>query len=175
LLCKVKKVKKDCSITSHCGGKVVEDQKKEAVIQEYLKRIDRMMGLLVRRLHAELAQNLVTGVTASQFVIMKKINERGRMTVSEVAGDLFVSLSAVTAQVDRLCRAGLVERHRDESDRRVVWLALTPAGKEVYEACEASRLKVIGRYLGQLEQRDLEKLLDIYTKLLKIIEADNSQ
>lgn len=145
---------------------------KESKIQEYLNRLDRLTDLLVRRLHLELQQHMVTGVTGSQFVVLKKIHEHGRVTVSEVAGDLSVSLSAITAQVDRMHRAGLVQRRRDEGDRRVVWLELTPEGKEAYNACQASRLKVMRKYFGQLDENELETLLDINERLLSIIESE---
>lgn len=164
---KGEKIKMTKAISIANGG-----MSKEEKIQEYLRRIDRLMNLLVRRLHVELAQHLVTGITGSQFIILKKIQENGKMTVSEVANDLYVSLSAITAQIDRMFRTGLVSRTRDEGDRRVVWLELTPAGEEVCEACQASRLKVMGKYLKKLEETDLENLLKIYEKLLAIIEDE---
>lgn len=139
-----------------------------------LDRLDQIFQQLLRRMHGELAQKMEKDVTGSQFVVMKTIFEQGQMTVSAVAEALEVSLSAVTALVDRLHRAGYVERSRDENDRRLVWLKVTPAGKEKVGACLAARRQVMRDILGRLPQEDLEELVKIYEKLLSIIQTDGA-
>ncbi|MHB1044096.1 MAG: MarR family winged helix-turn-helix transcriptional regulator, partial [Eubacteriales bacterium] len=97
-------------------------------LTRYLNRLEEVFQHMIRRLHAELAQSMVKGVTGSQFFVLKKIGDRGKLTVSEVAEDTGVSLSAITVLVDRLFKAGLVNRTRDDRDRRLVWLELTDEG-----------------------------------------------
>ena len=140
----------------------------------YMQRWEDVFQLFLRKIHHELANNLVDGITGSQFFVMKKIHERGRCTVSEVAEGLCVSLSAITSMVDKLCKASLAERQRDENDRRLVWLELTPKGKDILGTCQSSRRQVVERYLSQLPEGDIEKLLDIYERLLKIMQAEDA-
>ncbi len=137
-----------------------------------LDRLEQVVNHVSRRLHSKMDQQLVEGLTASQFGVLMCILRRGRVSVSEVAGNLGVSLSAITALVDRLCRAGYVRRRRDENDRRVVWLELTPRGRDVVHSCLNTRRRVMEKYLGQLPEEDLEQLLRIYEKLLSILERD---
>jgi len=139
----------------------------------YLERLDEVFQHMARRLHAELAQSMVSGITMSQFVVLKKLNEKGRVTVSEVAEELNVSLSAITALADRLYKAGLVERRRDEQDRRLVWLALTGEGEKIVSACRKTRLKVVGKYFEQLPEEDVERLIQIYEKILTLMKAES--
>jgi DNA-binding MarR family transcriptional regulator len=61
----------------------------------------------------------------------------GRMTHAELARRLWLTRATLTGVVDTLEKAGYVRRERDGSDRRVVWLVLTEAGRE--------RLKALGR------------------------------
>jgi DNA-binding MarR family transcriptional regulator len=138
-------------------------------LSAWLDRLEEVFNQVARRLHAELDHHLMEGLTGSQFIVLMRIFRRGRMSVSEVAGDMRVSLSAITALVDRLHRAGFVERRRDEDDRRVVWLELTPKGEEAVRSCLVVRRRVMEKYLGQLPEEDVEQLVRIYEKLLSIL------
>lgn len=141
-------------------------------VTRYLERLEEVFNQMMRRMHHEMSNVMDKGVTGSQFVVMKSIAERGRMTVSAVAEDLCVSLSAITSLVDRLHRGGFVNRVRDEEDRRLVWLELTAEGEEVLKSCEAERKKVLEKFMGQLPEEDLAHLVRIYEKLLAYIKRD---
>ncbi|MGW5308905.1 MarR family winged helix-turn-helix transcriptional regulator [Nocardia thailandica] len=68
-----------------------------------------------------------------------------RLRMSDLAAQTALSTSGVTRLVDRLHRAGLVERRLDPADRRSAYAALTPAG--------AQRLaEVLPDYLAALQQ-----------------------
>jgi len=139
----------------------------------YLERLDEVFHRMARHLHAELAQSMVSGITMSQFVVLRNLDKKGRVTVSEVAEDLNVSLSAITALADRLHKAGLVDRRRDEQDRRLVWLTLTGEGEEIVDACRIARMKVVGKYFNQLPEEDVERLIQIYEKILALMKTES--
>lgn len=148
------------------------EQQKE--LDACIDRLEEVVQQMIRRVHAELDHHLVQGLTGSQFFVMNRLYRRGRMMVSEVAEEMGVSLSAVTALVDRLHRAGFVERVRDENDRRVVWLAVTPRGEEVLLSCQGARRKVLKRYFGQLSLDNLKYLIGIYEKLIAILQREGA-
>jgi len=143
-------------------------------IEKYLARLEEVFTELVRRLHAELASQMVSGITGSQFLVLKKIHNKGRLTVSEVADELGVSLSAITALVDRLVKSGFVVRSRDEQDRRLVWLEATEKGIDILSRCLESRKKVANKYFGRLPEGDIEKLIEIYEKVLSIMRSEEN-
>lgn len=66
----------------------------------------------------------------AQLRCLFAISRRGPCTMSQLSERLQVHPSTATELVERLIQAGLAERQRDEQDRRVVWVALTAAGKE---------------------------------------------
>lgn len=135
----------------------------------YLRQIDNLFNQVFRQLHSEMIANRVEEITPSQFVVLKWIGEKERVTVSEVAENVCVSLSAITALVDRLHKAGLVVRKRDDQDRRLVWLELTDQGKKVLARCWEARRIVVEKYFRQLPIEDLKNLISIYERLLAII------
>jgi MarR family transcriptional regulator, organic hydroperoxide resistance regulator len=140
--------------------------------KEFFTRLEGVLMEIGRRMHVEFDAHMATGITGSQFFVLQKINSKGRMTVSEVADKLSVSLSAITALVDRLVQAGLVVRSRDEQDRRLVWLEATDKGREILGKCLESRRQVAVKYFGQLTETDLQKLLEIYEKVLVSLKAE---
>lgn len=140
--------------------------------KEYFARLEEVLMEIGRRLHVEFDAHMVSGITGSQFFVLQKINAKGRLTVSEVAEKLSVSLSAITALVDRLVQAGLVVRSRDDQDRRLVWLEATQKGKEILARCMEGRKQVAAKYFGQLSDEDLEKLLEIYGKVLITLKSE---
>ena len=139
-----------------------------------LERLEATLQQLIRRMHVKMDICMTHGITGSQFFLMKRIHEQGRMTVSEVASEMDVSLSAITAVVDKLYKAGLAKRERDQNDRRLVWLTITPPGEEVLQACVASRREAMKKYLQKLPKEDLEQLVRICEKLLSIMKHDVS-
>jgi len=141
----------------------------------HLKTLDRLEEVaqqFVRLMQAKMEKILVHGITGTQFFVMKKIHEHGRLTVSAAADYLGVTLSAITSLTDRLVKMGFVGRSRDESDRRIVWLEITHEGEEVLRSCFEGRKRIMEKYLGQLPQEDLNQLLIIFEKLLVIISKE---
>ncbi|BAF60968.1 transcriptional regulator [Pelotomaculum thermopropionicum SI] len=141
-------------------------------IEKYLSRLEEVFMGMVRRLHGELACQMVSGITGSQFFVLKKINSKGRMTVSAVADELGVSLSAITSLVDRLVKSGFVVRSRDEQDRRLVWLEATDKGRDILEKCVEGRRKVAAKYFGRIPESDIKKLIEIYEKILDVMREE---
>lgn len=62
------------------------------------------------------------------------LDQYGRLTAGELAEHLGLTTGAVTTVVDRLERVGMVERLRDPSDRRRVYVTITPATREIFAA-----------------------------------------
>lgn len=144
----------------------------EELIDSCLEQLQVAWQALSRRIHGELRHQIAEGMTLSQFFLLHEIAHRGRVTVSEVAASLGVTLSAVTALAEKLSRAGLISRSRDAGDRRVVWLELTGKGTEMLEICREGRNRVLRRYLGRLPPEDLQRLVNIYRRLVSAVEAE---
>lgn len=70
------------------------------------------------------------GLRVCQFWALNYIAEQGPVNGVHLADDLGVTPPSVTASVQDLVDAGLVARHRSETDRRVVMLSATPRGRK---------------------------------------------
>ena len=66
------------------------------------------------------------------FDVLSTVAEHdGRMKMGELAEALIITRGGLTKLVDRLVKAGLVERTFCETDRRVSYATLLPAGAEL--------------------------------------------
>jgi DNA-binding MarR family transcriptional regulator len=70
-------------------------------------------------------------VTLPQFRTLMVLATHGPQRAVDVSTELGVNPSTGTRMCDRLVRKGLIRRTRSTGDRRVVRLALTPAGRKL--------------------------------------------
>lgn len=68
-------------------------------------------------------------VTLAQCVVLMEIDENGRLTMGQLAARLRLDNSTLSRTIDALVKRRLVDRQREERDRRVVWIHLTAEGK----------------------------------------------
>lgn len=77
------------------------------------------------------------GITAAQAGALFAIEQSPGTSQRSLADTLRQRESAVTGMVNRLSKAGLVERRRDGSDQRARQLWLTPAGEQALTTIRA--------------------------------------
>ncbi len=71
------------------------------------------------------------GISGAQVWMLASIADTPEITVSQLSQSLSIHISTASNLLDKLARAGLVERLRSEEDRRVVHLRLTDAGQDI--------------------------------------------
>ena len=95
------------------------------------------------------------GISMTQLHVMHLLDHHGEMPMSRLAEMLDVSLSNGTGLIDRVEERGFVERIRVESDRRMVMVRLTPAGRQMLDEIETIREQVLRRVLDKLDATQL--------------------
>jgi DNA-binding MarR family transcriptional regulator len=93
------------------------------------------------RTHAAIAQRLQEALAASDFPplpwyeVLATVAEapEQRMRMGDLAEALVITRGGLTKLVDRLVRAGLMERTFCETDRRVSYATLLPAGRDLLD------------------------------------------
>ncbi|HVC33225.1 MAG TPA: MarR family transcriptional regulator [Chloroflexota bacterium] len=86
-----------------------------------------------------------------QVLLMLKGRPKGQpATISALAERLQIRHHSVVGLIDRLEERGFVERSRNESDRRQVFVRLTPRGQDVlrdFAECQRAELRSVGQEL----------------------------
>jgi DNA-binding MarR family transcriptional regulator len=108
------------------------------------------------RLSRELRRETETlGVTSRQVTLLWLIRDRHGVSLRQLAAEEGISAPALSGHVDRLERAGLIERVRSEDDRRRVGLVLTDDGAAVLKRVRALRTTWLTERLRGLEPEEL--------------------
>lgn len=126
-----------------------------AALTDCAARYRALIGRVVKR----------HGISLAAFEVLAELRRAPaphRRTMSELAAAGAVRAGGMTQHADRLERAGLIERERDERDRRLVRLRLTEAGRDLVDRVTRERREAERELLGGLrpqERRELRALL----------------
>ena len=71
------------------------------------------------------------GLTPMQLMILQVLADEARMTASALSGRVSLTAATLSGMLDRLEELGLLQRQRDDQDRRRQWLLLSDAGREL--------------------------------------------
>jgi DNA-binding MarR family transcriptional regulator len=107
------------------------------------------------------------GITQTLYNLMRIIRggpEEG-VPCSIISDRLVTRVPDVTRLVDRAVEAGLVERNRPESDRRVVLLSLTPKGTALLNEMQEPLLQAHHAQMKGLNKTELRTLIDLLARL----------
>lgn len=92
-----------------------------------------------------------------------------------VADALGMPLSSGTRFVDMLVQRGLLARHNDEQDRRVVMVTLTDLGQRLHGVVDTELQELIGGLLTHLSAEERHQLLHLGRKLYALCCAPATQ
>lgn len=110
-------------------------------IDEYSEELFRLVGQLLRKSrHMEMDPVMDLGLTGPQAFAIVELLGSEPVTMGALAEKLGIGHGVATRLVDRLVEKGLVERTRDENDRRVVLVSLSESGSH-----SASRVTEVAR------------------------------
>ena len=108
------------------------------------------------RLSRELRQETEQlGITSLQVTLLWLVRNTPGMSLRELAAEERISAPALSGYVDRLEKADLLARVRDESDRRRVGLALTDEGERLLRRVRARRTTWLADRLRVLNDDEL--------------------
>ncbi len=100
-------------------------------------------------------------LTGTQLSVLRLLNEKGPGNTSFLAESLGVTLSAITAMINRLCKFEMVSRERRAEDRRQVWISITPKGNRILREVEERRYFLLGIFFSKFPQKERKLLLKV--------------
>ncbi len=112
-----------------------------------------------------------SGVSASRLSALSVVVFAGPISLADLAAAEHVRAPTMSRIVEHLVQDGLVTRDTDPSDRRMVCIAATPAGRALLDEGRAQRVKAISGRLGKLadsERRALYRGLELMERITRI-------
>lgn len=116
-------------------------------------RLTYLIGQLDRIVSRRLTEVLAThGLTLPQFTALSVLNGRGRSSNAQLAERSFITPQSANEVVKAMESNGWVMREADPTNRRIVLLLLTPAGKALLKRCNESVDQVELSMLGSMRE-----------------------
>ncbi|TYS19669.1 MarR family transcriptional regulator [Rossellomorea vietnamensis] len=104
-------------------------------------------------------------ITPPQFVALQWLFEGGDMTIGELSTKMFLACSTTTDLVDRMEKTELVERVKDNKDRRVVRIHLLHEGERIIEEVIEKRQQYLQQILKNFSGDEIKTLNANLSKL----------
>ena len=112
------------------------------------------------------------GVTSGQATLLWQIREHPGLRLRELAALERISAPSLSGHVDRLERAGLIDRVRSRDDRRRVGLELTAEGARLLRRVRARRTSWLAERLQALEPDEVEAIERAIEPLHRLLAED---
>jgi len=130
-------------------------------------------ALTVDNLARELREREDLPLTWYDVLVQLQESPEGRLRMQDLADAVLLSKSGVTRLVDRMERAGLVERERCTDDRRGTYAALTPAGRQRLRETAPTHLRGVAEHFTEL--LDDEEAAVLERLLLRVVAANRPE
>lgn len=104
-------------------------------------------------------------ITIPQFLALQWLFEAGDMTIGELSTKMFLAFSTTTELIDRMEKHQLVQRVKDEKDRRVVRIHLLEEGERIIEEVINKRQQYLSGVLVNFSESDIVSLSGTLAKL----------
>jgi len=106
----------------------------------------------------------------SRIKALYAFRDQDSSTMSELAENIGAKLPSMTMMIDNLAEEGLVERARDEQDRRKVIARLTEKGRQVREEFLQQRKQIAQQLFARLSREDEQELMVLLGRVCDILE-----
>lgn len=123
----------------------------------------RYISHLIKQKGREILSNYT--ITPPQFVALQWLHESGDMTIGDLSHKMYLAFSTTTDLVDRMEKNELVQRVRDEQDRRVVRIHLLPEGERIIQEVIEKRQNYLRDLLQEFAVDEAQELLKLLKKL----------
>jgi MarR family transcriptional regulator, temperature-dependent positive regulator of motility len=120
---------------------------------------------LTKEWNAQMEAELAPQLTVGQLEVLELLKLYEPMKPSELLPHLETTPAAITTLLDRMERGSLVERNRDEGDRRIVWVTMTDLGRTEVERGLAVRSAIVNRSLDLVSSHNRQLLVYLISKV----------
>lgn len=124
-----------------------------------------------RRVQAEWATAAGVSVSQPGFALLRRIQEHGPLSLTELGRLTHMDAASVTRQVVQLEQSGLVRRDRAEHDGRIALVTVTPEGAEVRARIASVLDTHLARALEPWTEDDRHRLADLMARLVDDLRA----
>ncbi len=133
----------------------------------------RLSRIVTRQRSIFNARHEAAGLSLGSFDVLANLRRSGveaRKTATELAESSMLTSGGISLRLDRMQADGLIERHRDDQDRRVVQVSLSERGRGLIDAVYGQHVLAQATLLADLDEDELALLDRLLRKLEESID-----
>ncbi len=153
---------------SRSDGK--EESRRREAIGDIIQTVQRVVRATYRFTRRGLREH---GAGGPQVWALMSLATTARMTVGQLADSMYLHISTVSALSEQLVKKGWVVRERSEEDRRVVWLTITPAGRELLARAPVPPRALLPRGLEAMPTSELLRTRKSFLRVSAIMRLED--
>jgi DNA-binding MarR family transcriptional regulator len=134
-----------------------------------VKRTQRLMHDRIEGVFAS------QGITFQQWVVLMHLRDELATTTAGLCAELRHDSGAMTRLIDQLDERGFIERRRQEADRRIIDLALTPAGRKMVESLIPLAVDTLNSALSGFSKTEVTQMQGLLRKIITRIGELNAE
>jgi DNA-binding MarR family transcriptional regulator len=115
------------------------------------------------------------GLNATDMECLRLLFLKGISTPSELAKHTFLTSGATTAMLDRLEKAGLIERRSNPDDRRGTLIVPAKLSTEKAASWFESARKAQDELISSYSEKELEIISDVFERFTKLWEQEREK
>lgn len=135
--------------------------------RDIISLISKIREKVNRFIVAEMVKQGIDGIGTSHGDIIYALFKHPKLTMADISKRIHKDKSTVTALVDKLVRLGYVTKERDREDTRVVYVALSPKGRELEPVFESVSTELLDVFYLNISDKEKEDLLTILEKIYR--------
>ncbi len=121
----------------------------------------------------DLLPKLPNGVTSSHIHYLDTIrrleNSKDRVRVSDISDELGLPRPSVTKTVKDMERLGFIEKKTTQEDGRVVFISITPSGKDLVDKYVDQCFGELSLELADISDKDADHMIETIEKLYEVM------
>ncbi|MCL4870188.1 MAG: MarR family transcriptional regulator [Anaerolineae bacterium] len=115
------------------------------------------------------------GLNVTDMECLRLLFQKGTATPSELARHTGLTSGATTAMLDRLEKAGLIERHPNPHDRRGILITPEKLSAEKMASWFASARKAQEELISSYSESELEIIVDVFVRFAKLWDQEREK
>lgn len=111
-------------------------------------------------------------VSPPQFVALQWLLDHGEMTIGELSNKMYLAFSTTTDLINRMENNDLVQRVKDEHDKRMVRILLLEKGHKIIDSVIKKRQSYLKELLSEMPELDISTFELALNKLFEQIKNE---
>ncbi len=141
------------------------------------ERLDELVRIFPGIMHhfhnLSSAVSRIHDLTIAQYRLIQILSQKECCTVNELAQALGIAQSSASEQTTRMVNAGLLQRLPSETDRRIIYIALSKNSREILSQRAEAMRDHIKSTLDRLSEKQQREFLAAFKQISALLQIAN--